>query len=246
VTDDAGTAVTITWEGHSLVLEVQSASQVTGVKAQQLANARPAEGSRRPIVVADRITADARALLSSSGWSWLDLRGQLHLRAPGLLVDTAVRPQTRAVVRTPPPIRGKAGLAVAYWLCAHFLDDLSATFYGIAGNTSAQQRGGNDPKGPSHGGQRSDPPAVPGVPTGRACPLDRLRDRMEDLNGRPPLTIELVRQSGVGCVMRRPAVAQRPSQWRTRTTPRRWPGHGPRPRAGSAAPPKRWSARAAA
>lgn len=108
-------SVSLSWEGHGLVLDVEIASQVTGSKAQQLIAAGPA----RAFVVADRITADARARLNASGWSWLDLRGQLHLRGPGLLVDTAVPTQSRPAVRAQPPIRGKAGLAVAYWLCAH-------------------------------------------------------------------------------------------------------------------------------
>lgn len=116
-------SVAISWEGHALTLVVELASQVTGAKAQQLTAGHTSAG----VVVADRITADARSLLTASGWSWLDLRGQLHLRGPGLLVDTAVPTQTRPAVRAQPPIRGKAGLAVAYWLCAHPRRTLSPT-----------------------------------------------------------------------------------------------------------------------
>ena len=116
-------SLSISWEGHALTLAVEMASQVTGAKAQQLTAGQASAG----MVVADRITADARALLTASGWSWLDLRGQLHLRGPGLLVDTAVPTQTRPAVRAQPPIRGKAGLAVAYWLCAHPRSVLSPT-----------------------------------------------------------------------------------------------------------------------
>lgn len=116
-------SVSISWEGEALTLVVESASQVTGAKAQQLI----ADHANAAVVVADRITADARALLTASGWSWLDLRGHVHLRGPGLLVDTAVPTQTRPDVRAQPPIRGKAGLAVAYWLCAHPRTALSPT-----------------------------------------------------------------------------------------------------------------------
>lgn len=116
-------SVSISWEGRELTLAVELASQVTGAKAQQLTAGHTSAG----VVVADRITADARALLTASGWSWLDLRGQLHLRGPGLLVDTAVPAQTRPAVLAQPPIRGKAGLAVAYWLCAHPRTALSPT-----------------------------------------------------------------------------------------------------------------------
>ena len=121
-------SVSISWEGRALTFAVEVASQVTGAKAQQLISGHLGAGA---VVVADRITADARALLTASGWSWLDLRGHVHLRGPGLLVDTAVPSQTRPAVRAQPPIRGKAGLAVAYWLCAHPRTALSPT--GAAG-----------------------------------------------------------------------------------------------------------------
>src|SRR5437660_1224513 len=67
-------SVSISWEGHALTFALEVASQVTGVKAQQLISAHLGAGA---VVVADRITADARALLTASGWSWLDLRGHL-------------------------------------------------------------------------------------------------------------------------------------------------------------------------
>lgn len=117
-------SVSISWEGRRLTFAVEVASQVTGAKAQQLISAQLGAGA---VVVADRITADARALLTAAGWSWLDLRGHVHLRGPGLLVDTDVPSQTRPGVRAQPPIRGKAGLAVAYWLCAHPRTALSPT-----------------------------------------------------------------------------------------------------------------------
>ncbi len=50
-------------------------------------------------------------------------------------------------------------LGIVDVLLRPFLDELSATFYGIAGNTSAQQRGGNDPQG-RHMGDKSGSPAV--------------------------------------------------------------------------------------
>lgn len=42
------------------------------------------------VVVADRITADARTYLTRKDCSWLDLRGHLRLTAPGIIVDTDV------------------------------------------------------------------------------------------------------------------------------------------------------------
>ncbi len=64
-----------------------------------------AEGQRRSgvaamFVVADRISAVARQRLSDAGVAWLDRRGHLWIRAPGLYVN-AVVPRTAA----PPPPR---------------------------------------------------------------------------------------------------------------------------------------------
>jgi RecB family endonuclease NucS len=35
------------------------------------------------VLIADRVTEGARAILQKAGWGWLDLRGQLHIAAPG-------------------------------------------------------------------------------------------------------------------------------------------------------------------
>jgi len=79
-------------------------------------------------VVADRITTDARTALNDAGWSWLDRRGRLHLRAPGVRVDADVD-VAPASARSRPraPIAGRGGIAVAYWLCAHRGDRVSPT-----------------------------------------------------------------------------------------------------------------------
>ncbi|WP_199237272.1 transcriptional regulator [Kribbella antiqua] len=63
-------------------------------------------------VVADRVTGDARRLLMKRGAGYLDLRGHLGLRAPGLIIDADVEP---VVVRSDrvSPLGGKAGLEVA-------------------------------------------------------------------------------------------------------------------------------------
>ncbi len=69
--------VVLSREGGSLTAAVVRASQVTGARARELIGS-PCDGP--VVVVADRITDDARSLLSAAGWSWLDLRGHLHLR----------------------------------------------------------------------------------------------------------------------------------------------------------------------
>lgn len=80
-----------------------------------------------PLLVADRITAEARELLTGAGWSWLDRRGRLHLRGPAVRVDLEVPPETRSNETAGPPVRGRAGLSVAYWLCARPGRSLSPT-----------------------------------------------------------------------------------------------------------------------
>lgn len=117
--------VVISWDGRTMTTTVIRASQMTGARARELIDVATAGPE---LVVADRITADARALFSAAGWSWLDLRGHLHLRGGGLLIDAAVD----AAARPPPqlaqsPLRGRAGLAVAYWLCAYPDKALSPT-----------------------------------------------------------------------------------------------------------------------
>lgn len=64
------------------------------------------------LVVADRVTQQARELLSAAGWGWLDLRGHFHVVAPGLFVDADIPP-----MRTPAggsmPLAGQVGVGVA-------------------------------------------------------------------------------------------------------------------------------------
>src|SRR5207245_47286 len=102
----------------------------TGERARGLLEREHPHSGEVPLVVADRITADARTLLDEAGWSWLDRRGRLHLRAPGVRVDADLD-----VVGTPAssgsqsraPVAGRGGVTVAYWLCAHEDDRLSPT-----------------------------------------------------------------------------------------------------------------------
>lgn len=114
----------VSWDDRNADVTVTRASQVTGARAKELVAGL---GKGMHVVVADRITADARALLNDAGWSWLDRRGHVHLRGPGLLVDTAVASSSAPAPRWKPTIRGRAGLAVAYWLCAHPGEGLSPT-----------------------------------------------------------------------------------------------------------------------
>ncbi|BBZ51796.1 hypothetical protein MHEI_35130 [Mycobacterium heidelbergense] len=71
------------------------------------------------VLVADRITAAAREVLHDRGWGWLDLRGQVHLVAPGLFVHAAVDLPGLTTQRHSDPFTGKSGLEVAVELLLH-------------------------------------------------------------------------------------------------------------------------------
>jgi hypothetical protein len=66
-------------------------AEVDGVVAQMRKDAEAAKADGA-LVVADRISLPARHALSSNGIGWLDRRGHLRLRGPGLLVDSDVPP----------------------------------------------------------------------------------------------------------------------------------------------------------
>ncbi|SNT61267.1 MarR family protein [Asanoa hainanensis] len=59
-----------------------------------------------PVLVADRITEQAREILRAAGWGWLDLRGHLHLAGKGLFVDANV-PRLGRVSGQSPPLTGR-------------------------------------------------------------------------------------------------------------------------------------------
>jgi hypothetical protein len=65
------------------------------------------------VLVADRITADARHHLRDADWGWLDLRGHLHVVAPGMFVDANVEPTHTLGHRSSDPFAGRSGLEVA-------------------------------------------------------------------------------------------------------------------------------------
>jgi hypothetical protein len=111
-------------------VDVFPVAYATRARVDELvADARP-EG-RLPVVVSDRITADAKDQLTEGGWGWLDRRGHLRLRSPGLLVDTDVPAAARDTVALDEPIRGRAGIAIAYRLLTHPKESISTTRSGL-------------------------------------------------------------------------------------------------------------------
>ncbi|OKJ98973.1 hypothetical protein AMK34_09865 [Amycolatopsis sp. CB00013] len=78
-------------DGREVGLRVKTVALITADSLPGLLRGwsmKEAEGSK--VVVADRITADARTILNQAGWGWLDLRGHLRLTGPGLFVDSDV------------------------------------------------------------------------------------------------------------------------------------------------------------
>lgn len=66
-----------------------------------------------PVLISDRITADARMLLGEAGWSWLDLRGHLHLAGKGLFVDADIPALVPRNHKSTGPFAGRVGIEVA-------------------------------------------------------------------------------------------------------------------------------------
>ncbi|RSD13127.1 transcriptional regulator [Amycolatopsis eburnea] len=95
---DVEVAATVTPESLTNQLHLHSDSSLQSVPAR--------------LLVADRIVAAARERLREHGWSWLDLRGHLHLSGPGVLVDTAV-PPAPDLPRPVDLFAGKVALEVA-------------------------------------------------------------------------------------------------------------------------------------
>lgn len=84
------------------------------------------------VVVADRLSAHARDRLTELDWGWLDLRGHLRMRAPGLIIDSDV-PPLRSRPERIDSIGGRAGLEIA---CAVLeRSDSDPTVRGLARQT---------------------------------------------------------------------------------------------------------------
>lgn len=127
--------VEATVDDRTLRFAVEARAYCTGVDARSMvARVDPRRGRTdparaTPLLVADRVTSEARDILSGGGWSWLDRRGRLHLRAPAVRVDldldSSASPGT--AVSAGSAISGRGGISVAYWLCANPGRSLSPT-----------------------------------------------------------------------------------------------------------------------
>jgi hypothetical protein len=122
-------------------MHLTAVAYCTGQRARQLLAAYEPQRDALPVVIGDKITAEARTILTDAGWSWLDRRGRLHLRGPGVRVDAEIPSQLDSApgATTAPPISGRGGIAVAYWLCANpgrwLSPNRSAAELGVAPST---------------------------------------------------------------------------------------------------------------
>lgn len=98
----------------AIAIEVKTTAYATPERVRSMLGSQGVT-NRIQLLVADHVTEAAREDLSAAGWSWLDRRGHLYLRAPGVMIDREVEPlPRRGVGAVSGPISGAAGLAVAY------------------------------------------------------------------------------------------------------------------------------------
>ncbi|CND43903.1 Uncharacterised protein [Mycobacterium tuberculosis] len=95
VRTDTGHDLSLLVRGSPVKISLKRAGTVTPSTVNALLANResPEEATGSiPVLVGERILEQSRRLLRQNGWSWLDLRGHLHLEGPGILVDTNVQP----------------------------------------------------------------------------------------------------------------------------------------------------------
>lgn len=106
---DRGLAIGVGQRRVSVTLHSMAVAAASSVAAR-IADATP---KKLHILIADRISHDARALLDAAGWGWLDRRGELALRVgDNYVVRSHVTARlSPARARARGPIRSRAGIA---------------------------------------------------------------------------------------------------------------------------------------
>jgi hypothetical protein len=119
--DDGADLVAAIPGGGLIRVQVKRLSLVAGdgleKKIGRWDTERP-RGDSVSVLVADRITEDARRTLQRAGWGWLDLRGHLHIAGHGLFIDSDV-PPAQPLTSHPNPLAGDVGIEVASLLLLH-------------------------------------------------------------------------------------------------------------------------------
>jgi DNA-binding transcriptional ArsR family regulator len=106
-------------QGADLVLDpsgvevqVKRRALVTGEVARRLLRETPLPRHRVLLVVADRVTEDARAVLTGHHAGYYDLRGHLAIRSAAIIIDVDVEPVSGRAERTN-ALNGTVGLEAA-------------------------------------------------------------------------------------------------------------------------------------
>lgn len=103
-------------DSGELSLQIHGITVATPERVAALLRHRqqPHRKGRLDLLVADALPETSRKLLEARGWAWIDRRGEMDLRAPGVFIRTTIRPQPRDTAPRPTqPIRGVAGISWA-------------------------------------------------------------------------------------------------------------------------------------
>ena len=101
--------------GAKILIEVKAARRPSPATTAALIKRTSPFDGKTHVLVADYLMPEVRRQLKDAGWSWLDRRGHLRLRADSLLLDTEVPSQ---VSGGPPaaPLSTRGGRDVAMLL----------------------------------------------------------------------------------------------------------------------------------
>ena len=123
------TSISVAIDGRSRPLKMRTVSIASLPSVAAMIDSTSERGLH--VLVADRISTDARALLDDANWSWLDRRGEISLRiGPRFFVRRAVTPNVRTAHQSNGPVRSRAG--IAYLAAALELPDATPVLRAVA------------------------------------------------------------------------------------------------------------------
>ena len=104
------TSISVAIDGRSRPLKIRTVSIASLPSVAAMIDSTSVRGLQ--VLVADRISTDARARLDDAGWSWFDRRGEISLRiGTRFFVRRAVTPNVRTAHQLNGPVRSRAGIA---------------------------------------------------------------------------------------------------------------------------------------
>jgi hypothetical protein len=112
MTGAPGLGVDLVLDPGGIEVQVKHRALVTGEVAQRLLRETPLPPNHVLLVVGDRVTKDARAVLTGHHAGYFDLRGHLAMRSATIVIDVDVEPVSGHAERTN-ALNGPVGLEVA-------------------------------------------------------------------------------------------------------------------------------------